>query len=60
MSYIQGADREQALLFPEVLDEYVTKDNPVRFLDAFVDSLDLGTLGFQRGGSAFDVRHPAA
>ena len=46
MSYIQGADRAQALLFPEVLDEYVTEDNPVRFLDAFVDSLDLGTLGF--------------
>ena len=57
MSYIQGADRAQALLFPEVLDEYVTEDNPVRFLDAFVDSLDLSTLGFQRA-TAKDTGRP--
>ena len=33
---------------PDVLDEYVRPDNPVRFLDAFVAQLDLGALGFQR------------
>lgn len=46
MSFIQGTTREQALLFPELLEDYITQDNPVRFLDAFVDSLDLNALGF--------------
>lgn len=48
MSFIQGATREQELLFPELLEDYITQDNPVRFLDAFVDSLDLKALGFLR------------
>ena len=48
MAYIAGADRTQAVLLPEVLDDYVGADNPVRFLDAFVAQLDLETLGFQR------------
>lgn len=48
MGYVEGSDRDQQVLFPEVLDEYVTAENPVRFLDAFVASLDLAALGFQR------------
>jgi hypothetical protein len=48
MSYIQGVSRHQHLLFPEVIDEYIGSENPVRFLDAFVESLDLAHLGFQR------------
>ena len=48
MAHIPGADRSQAVLLPEVLDDYVWPDNPVRFLDAFVGQLDLGALGFQR------------
>jgi len=48
MAYIAGPDRTQAVLLPEVLDDYVGADNPVRFLDAFVAQLDLATLGFQR------------
>ena len=31
----------------DTLDEYVTEENPVRFIDAFVDSLDLEKLGFK-------------
>jgi transposase len=31
-----------------VLDDYVSEDNPVRAVDAFVDGLDLGKLGFGR------------
>jgi transposase len=38
----------QAVLLPDVLDDYVRPDNPVRFLEAFVAQLDLGALGFQR------------
>ena len=48
MAYIAGTDRTQAVLLPDVLDDYVSLDNPVRFLDAFVAQLDLGALGFQR------------
>jgi transposase len=48
MAYIAGPNRSQAVLLPEVLDDYVGPDNPVRFLDAFVAQLDLGALGFQR------------
>lgn len=48
MAHLPGVDRTQAILLPDVLDDYVQPDNPVRFLDAFVAQLDLGTLGFQR------------
>jgi hypothetical protein len=34
------------MLFPESVEDYVTEDNPVRFIDAFVASLDLAELGF--------------
>ena len=29
-------------------DDYVGRDNPVRFIDAFVDGLDLAAAGFER------------
>ncbi len=44
--FVEGIDREQVTLFPARLDEYVAEDNPVRAVDAFVDGLDLGGLGF--------------
>jgi transposase len=47
MGHIEGATRTQQILFPEVLDDYVAEDNPVRFIDAFIDNLDLNTLGFR-------------
>ena len=34
-------------MLPDMLDEYVDEDNEVRFVDAFVDSLDLAKLGFR-------------
>jgi len=44
--FVEGADRKQATLFPECLDDWIDEDNPVRVIDAFVDRLDLGELGF--------------
>ena len=38
MSYIQPKSREQ-LMMPSVIDDYVSLDNPVRFIDAFVDKI---------------------
>src|ERR687886_190591 len=46
MAHISGHDRSQTLLFPESVDDYVDPDNPVRFIDGFVDGLDLAAAGF--------------
>ena len=46
--FVQGIDRSQSTLFPAMLDDYVAEDNPVRAVDAFVEGLDLGKLGFGR------------
>jgi transposase len=48
MDYIRGASRNQVILFPEAVEDYITEDNPVRFIDALVSSLDLVELGFLR------------
>ena len=44
--FVEGADRGQATLFPECLDDWIDEDNPVRVIDAFVDAIELGELGF--------------
>jgi transposase len=46
MAHIPGHDRSQLLLLPEAVDDYVGADNPVRFIEAFVDGQDLAALGF--------------
>jgi len=46
MNHRRGLDRHQTLLLPERLEDYIAGENPVRFLDAFVASLDLRALGF--------------
>jgi transposase len=48
MTHISGFERSQILLLPEAVDDYVDADNPVRFIDAFVDELDLSAAGFGR------------
>src|SRR2546421_9373473 len=52
MDYIRGVSREQVMLFPESVEDYITEDNPVRFIDAFVSGLDLAGLGFNRAQPA--------
>jgi transposase len=47
MSHITGIAREQITLFPEAIEDYIADDNPVCFLDAYVDQLDISTIGFQ-------------
>jgi transposase len=44
--FVEGADRGQSTLLPECLDDWINEENPVRVIDAFVDALDLGELGF--------------
>jgi transposase len=44
--FIEGQDRNQSTLLPDCIEDYVEADNPVRAVDAFIDMLDLATLGF--------------
>jgi len=46
--FIQGQDRSQSTLFPESLEEYIGEDNTVHVIDAYVDELDLLSMGFER------------
>jgi transposase len=45
--FIVDADRNQATLFPESLDDYVAEESSVRVIDVFVDELDLEMLRFK-------------
>jgi transposase len=60
MKHHAGLDRSQTLLFPERLEDYIAAENPVRFLDAFVGSLDLHGLGFAKARCANTGRPPYA
>jgi transposase len=61
--FVEGVDREQSTLLPECLDDFIDEINPVRAIDAFVDALDLGGLGFAGVEPAATGRpsyHPSA
>ncbi len=45
--YIRGLNRQQQLLFPERLEDYVGENDPVRVIDAYVDSLEVDALDFK-------------
>ena len=47
MPFILGEDRFQINVLPNTLDDYVSENNPVRVIDAYVDTLDLENLGFK-------------
>ena len=44
MAYIKG-NRNQIMLLPQAVEDYIAKDDPVRAYDAFVEALDYNTLG---------------
>jgi len=46
MSYISGENRNQSILFPESLEEYIGQDNPVRIINEYITQLDLQSLKF--------------
>ena len=45
--FVEGENRQQMILLPDCLDDYVVEDNPVRVIDVFIDELDLAALGFE-------------
>ena len=63
MGYIEGSARGQMTLLPASIEDYITEENPVRVIDAFVCSLDMAAAGFSRdvpapcGRPAYDPRN---
>src|SRR3979411_316526 len=60
MAHVSGQSHYQCPLFPEVLDEVVPIDDPVRVIDAFVETLDLTALGFSKVAAEEMGRPPYA
>jgi len=58
MRHITGDSRQQATLLPDTLDDYVDEDHPVRVIDAFVDTLDMKSLGFSKAETQVTGRKP--
>ena len=46
MQYIQGKDREQSVLFPQCLDQIISADSDVRFIDLFAESIHIPDFKF--------------
>jgi transposase len=57
MGYLEGIERHQVMLLPATVDEYVTAENPVRAIDAFVEGLKLKDLKIEER-QAGDVGAP--
>jgi len=58
MGYITGANRDQIVLLPDSVDEYVTEENVVRVIDAYVDGLHMESLGFSKAEPCETGRPP--
>ena len=53
MSYIRGQGRNQATLFPVVLDDLMPANHMCRVIDVFVNRISMGELGFDRAEAAW-------
>jgi len=58
MDYIQGKPRSQIVLIESSLEEKIEQDNPVRIIDAFVNSCKLEEFGFTHAKHAPEGRPP--
>ena len=56
--YKVPANRDQRSLFPESLEDYVSAENPVRAIDAYVDSLNLALLNFEKADGQLTAGQP--
>ena len=62
MGYVWGSSREQGMLFPSRLEDFVGENNPVRVIDGFIGFLKFDELGFvraepaERGRPGYDPR----
>ena len=56
--YLKGNPRDQTLLLPKTVDEYIPEENEARLIDTFIDSLDLKHLGFTHTAPLTEGRPP--
>jgi len=57
--YKEGQDRHEVGFFPATLEDIIAKDNPVRAIDAYVESINMGTLGFTKTNLSNPCGQPA-
>lgn len=57
--YQSVLNRQQEMLLPPCVDEYVNQNNPVRAIDAYVDTLYLQALGFKNTQPVISAGQPA-
>jgi len=48
MEFISGIDRNQTIELPDRVDDYIDENNATRVIDAYIEGLDLGKLGFAK------------
>ena len=48
MTFIKGIDRNQKIMFPEYIEDYIDEDNIIRVIDAYVDTIDFRDMGFTK------------
>ncbi len=58
MGYKKGESREQRILFPDTIDDYIEENNPVRFLEAFIEKLDMEELDVKYAKPMYTGRPP--
>lgn len=58
MGYIKGVDRNQIILFPECMDDYIKENSPVRVIEEYAEQLDIVKLGFKKAICAETGRPP--
>lgn len=62
MPYRSGIPREEMMLLPRAVEDYVAEENPVRVIEAFIEGVDLGKLEIKEreeteaGAPAYDPR----
>ena len=57
--YKKVINRHQSSLFPPSMEDYITRDNPVRAIDAYVESLDMSSFKFHNAGIQYTAGQPA-
>lgn len=58
MRHISGQSRQQIILFPECINDYIPEGCQVRFIDEFVDALDMVYLGYSKAQTRETGRKP--
>ena len=48
MVFIKGIDRNQKMMFPEYIEDYIKKDNTIIVIDEYVNTLDFKEMNFTK------------